>query len=249
MIVKLVILKCLTNLHVGNGDINYNIVDNEVEKDSVTNYPTIHSSGVKGALRSFLNHSLNDDKKGYVKQWFGSEETTQNGKIKVLSAQIMAIPLRASIGDAAYYLTTTKTMMESYRNLQNALVFEDVLQDEPINQTNEIQAEGFINMSSTVKFCEEELWIAEDEDMRNVELPIIARNHLDDGGRSKNLWYEEVVPHESIFFFPVLVEDSDKELMDEFVNNVSGRVIQFGGKASIGYGLCKVTVVGGRNDE
>ena len=23
-------LKCITNLHVGNGDVNYNIIDNEV---------------------------------------------------------------------------------------------------------------------------------------------------------------------------------------------------------------------------
>ena len=26
-------LECMTNMHVGNGDVNYNIIDNEVEKD------------------------------------------------------------------------------------------------------------------------------------------------------------------------------------------------------------------------
>ena len=34
-------IRCLTNLHVGSGDINYNIVDKEVEKDPVTGVPVI----------------------------------------------------------------------------------------------------------------------------------------------------------------------------------------------------------------
>ena len=36
-------LQCMTNMHVGNGDVNYNIIDNEVERDPVTGYPTINS--------------------------------------------------------------------------------------------------------------------------------------------------------------------------------------------------------------
>ena len=44
-------VKCLTNLHMGSGDTNFNIVDNEVQKDPVTQMPIMHSSGIKGALR------------------------------------------------------------------------------------------------------------------------------------------------------------------------------------------------------
>ena len=36
-------LECITNMHVGNGDVNYNIIDNEVEKDPITGYPTINA--------------------------------------------------------------------------------------------------------------------------------------------------------------------------------------------------------------
>jgi len=50
MNVHLYKIECLTNLHVGSGDINYNVVDNEVEKD-INGYAMIHSSGLKGALR------------------------------------------------------------------------------------------------------------------------------------------------------------------------------------------------------
>lgn len=44
-------LSCLTNLHVGSGEANFNIVDREVETDPVTGLPIIHASGLKGALR------------------------------------------------------------------------------------------------------------------------------------------------------------------------------------------------------
>jgi CRISPR-associated protein Cmr4 len=50
-------IECLTNLHVGSGDANYSIVDNEVEKDEVLGSPVIHASGVKGALRDFAETS------------------------------------------------------------------------------------------------------------------------------------------------------------------------------------------------
>ena len=51
---KIFVIECLTNLHVGNGDVNFNIIDNEVERDDVTGLPTINSSGFKGALRAFF---------------------------------------------------------------------------------------------------------------------------------------------------------------------------------------------------
>ena len=47
-------LECMTNMHVGNGDVNYYIIDYEVEKDPVTGYPTINASGVKGAFREYF---------------------------------------------------------------------------------------------------------------------------------------------------------------------------------------------------
>ena len=46
-------MKCLTNMHVGDGEENYSIIDKMVERDPVTKYPTVNASGVKGALREF----------------------------------------------------------------------------------------------------------------------------------------------------------------------------------------------------
>ncbi len=87
------ILEPITNLHVGNGDINYNIIDNEVEKDPLTNYPIINSSGVKGAFRQFIQNNSKIDKKVEI-DIFGSEPIEQNkdekkkpGKLKFYSGE------------------------------------------------------------------------------------------------------------------------------------------------------------------
>lgn len=71
-------------------------------------------------------------------------------------------------------------------------------------------------------------------------MPVLARNQLENG-KSKNLWYEEIVPHNSIFYFFALADS--KELLDDFANVIKDKVIQFGNNASIGYGLCRVTKV------
>ena len=47
-------MECLTDLHVDSGESNYNIIDNEVQKDLNGN-PTVHSSGIKGAMREYFS--------------------------------------------------------------------------------------------------------------------------------------------------------------------------------------------------
>ena len=57
MIMKAELMKisCLTNLHVGSGDIKFEIIDGQVEKDPITNYPVIFASGVKALCGNMRN--------------------------------------------------------------------------------------------------------------------------------------------------------------------------------------------------
>ena len=91
-------IECLTNLHVGSGDINYNIVDNEVEKDQVTGMPIIHASGVKGALRDFAEKELKMNK-AEIDKIFGSSgdsEKSGEGTHKFFDAHLLARPMRVA---------------------------------------------------------------------------------------------------------------------------------------------------------
>lgn len=241
-------LECLTNLHVGNGDVNYNIIDNEVERDPVTLYPVIHASGVKGALREYFKRN----KIPGLDALFGKEagkdgdKGTSPGKLKILSAEMLAIPVRASTGDKPYYLVSTETAVKRYYRMKSEFLGMDT--DFTPEKVSGVEVDGQ-TPKSKVTVDGQTLYLLTDADFNAISLPVLARNCLDDGGISKNLWYEEVVPHESLFFFPVLADKSDMDYLEQFRYAVSGQVVQFGGNSSIGYGLCKVTVTEGADNE
>lgn len=231
-------LECITNMHAGNGDVNFNIIDNEVERDVVTGYPTINASGVKGALREYFIKKGVD--KTSIDEIFGGEGA---GKLKFLNADMLAVPARASAGTAAYYLVSTKEAVERYKELcQLFLNEEPALSETKVTEVR--QAEGY-HLTNYVMLLGKEVHIMEKGEFDKISLPVLARNKLNNG-KSVNLWYEEVVPHKSLFTFAVLAENSDKELLELFTSHVKGQVVQFGGNASIGYGLCKVSVTAGR---
>lgn len=223
-------LECITNLHVGNGDVNYNIIDNEVERDVTTGYPTINSSGVKGALRAYYK------KKGFEKlnEIFGEKST---GELKFLCADMIAIPMRATNGNSTYHLVSTNEAIKNYSDKCKLFLNKDV-DVAPVKISGDVEVEG-VSIKEKVTLLGQDIYLMDVDTFKKMSLPVLARNHLENG-KSENLWYEEVVPHKSRFAFFVL---SDNEaLLTEFKNNINDKIIQFGGNATIGYGLCKVSV-------
>jgi CRISPR-associated protein Cmr4 len=87
----------------------------------------------------------------------------------------------------------------------------------------------------------------------DYNLPIVARNQLENG-ESQNLFYEQIIPRQSKFFF---VTNSLKDSVDfeHFLSkHVKDMPVQIGANASIGYGFCHVlplsaTMKGGNKDE
>lgn len=72
----------------------------------------------------------------------------------------------------------------------------------------------------------------------DLHLPVIARNHLENG-ESENLWYEQVIPSRSRFWFTLLspVDENCGDFEDLLTANNS--VIQIGANATVGYGYTK----------
>lgn len=200
---KIFRIECFTNLHVGAGDVAVSIVDNCVQRDILTGYPTIHGSSLKGALRAHWSNLYSDE----VEEIFGKEST--EGKLKILSANLLAYPI-VDVKDQCYNLKTTEGIKTEYENL-----------------TRGTFPNGFE--------------IEEEQEFKQyiMELPVIARNHLENG-MSKNLWYEEVVPRKTQFYFMVLSEY--KNLLEQFSEKiVKSEYVQIGANSSIGYGYCKIT--------
>lgn len=148
------ILEPITNLHVGNGDINYNIIDNEVEKDPLTNYPMINSSGIKGAFRQFIQDNSKINKQVEI-EIFGSEPIEQNkdekkkpGKLKFYSGECLGLTMRNEVGKMPYSLVTTKKMLERFIEMCEVMKIKYNLN---INKLDENKSYKAVNGDITVE--------------------------------------------------------------------------------------------------
>jgi CRISPR-associated protein Cmr4 len=78
-------------------------------------------------------------------------------------------------------------------------------------------------------------------------LPVLARNHLENG-ESQNLWHEEIVPRETRFFFIVArPEEGKDDVVDKYYNiflsAFRDNLVQIGGNATTGCGYSRIEKV------
>ena len=246
-------IECLTNLHVGSGEVNYNVIDNEVEKDAVTGLPVIHASGVKGALRDALSKTYSSDE---IKRIFGArgqENEATGGSHKFLDAVLISRPMRvwgdtslASISvvtpesvnsflakmeafDVKPFDITSITEIDFGTNAFLHNCNDDIrVENEP---TGKLDASAIEKLAKLKKVIGDKVAIV--KSFNDYSLPVTARNCLQE---HRNLWYEEVVPHGSVLYFGVIYPDECAEL-------VFPPVVQFGGNASIGCGYTRITKI------
>ena len=250
MVTHIFSVKCVTDMHVGDGEANYSIIDNRVQKDTVLqDVPIIHASGVKGALKEHFVRIWKDvdNKTERLKTIFG--DSGGMGEYKFFNAVCLARPLRVTKGEKPYVLATSPEILRYFSELLKSLGREELyekLTGSPTDEKTEVEVEGVNKRSVKISLLEEENSEKEDfvviDDLRDYDLPVRARNVLDENGISKNLWYEELVPHKSIFIFAVMVPDNDSYYKD-FIEGIKDTTVQFGGNASIGNGYTKITEV------
>lgn len=274
----LYIIETLTNLHAGKGDSNYGIVDKEVQRDSVSTLPTIHASGIKGAMRELLAYHAGNknvergNEDATIIDIFGSSPKDQQnfsvGSHNFYQAQLLAMPARSN--GVPYFLATSPSVLGDFCKWVERLqidVNDDLLKElkalesanEPIVYASEdvsiVLEKGeplFVDeyeekegtrkvLSDTLKqfFGHDCICVLNDKKFKDLcsRLPVIARNHLD-SGISKNLWYEEVVPSRSLFYWAVERPVEDKNLQEKLKD--TNMKVQIGGNASVGYGLCQL---------
>jgi len=72
---------------------------------------------------------------------------------------------------------------------------------------------------------------------------VVARVRLGDDSKTVEqggLWYEEAVPAETIFWGPVTVADHRRTKAARYLEPLTSTVVQIGGNATVGRGLCRV---------
>ena len=90
-------IDAITNLHVGNGEVNYGVVDNLIQLDATTGFPVINASSLKGALREHCNQLMKEDS---ICSIFGSDpndsKKREAGKFRFFDANLLSMPVRSS---------------------------------------------------------------------------------------------------------------------------------------------------------
>lgn len=91
----------VTPCHAGSGS-SFSVIDLPIQRERHTNWPVIHASGMKGAMRAQF-----DRYKGEIKEApqvavdltelvFGSEKSEFAGSLSISDAKILAFPMRSS---------------------------------------------------------------------------------------------------------------------------------------------------------
>jgi len=233
-------VQALTNLHAGSGDSFYGAVDKLVQRDPATRRPTIHSHSLKGALREFFESELGyGAKSDFVKYVFGSPvsgdaDAAEQGQFRFFSADLLALPVPDENVNSktAFKLTSSDDVWAAFAQ-KVALLGGDKWTKDSLKTAFQSGTTFDMNANQFAEAAE--------------ELPVIARNQLDNG-ESKNLWYEELVPHQSVFGFlvqaPIDLTNGEKlNAKQDFIKSLDNKVIQVGANATVGYGYCLLTLL------
>ena len=252
---KVWLITTKTNLHVGNeNSSSYGLIDKSIQRDVLTELPCINGSSLKGALNEFFAVKKEKDA-AFLKKVFGADKKgrsteTEKGSYSFFDAHLLSIPVPSN--NRLFYRATSPGILNKFVERLNlfGLPYEKFTIDfnlsVPVVFTEEGTKLGDFaarkeESNETVKNIEtligKDVAIFSDKDFKELcddnNLPIIARNKLDNG-ESKNLWYEQLLPQETIFYSLFL--SSENDITQE---HLDGEIVQIGANATIGFGYCQ----------
>jgi CRISPR-associated protein Cmr4 len=262
-----------TSLHPGVGQV-VGVVDLPVAREKTTGYPVILGSSLKGALRDKAEQMWGEGEEK-LRRIFG--ESDQAGALLITDARLLLLPVRSLPGPfkwvtCPYILERLKrdgeligltldfnipdpgdkafTGEEEGDLFLEEIVFPTSKGADSFQKIVEI-LKKFIPHDSVKKRIENHLVIINDKEFQyfaQYGLPVNARNVLNKNKTSENLWYEEVVPSDTLFYSLIFErkftdnQEGLSEVESLFKNNP---YLQVGGNETIGQGWCRIQWLSG----
>jgi CRISPR-associated protein Cmr4 len=260
----------LTPLHAGAGEAG-EVVDLAIQREKHTEFPVVYSSSLKGSLRYFCETKKIGD---IADKIFGKEGIESGaGEVVFTDAKILFFPVRSSEG-VFKWITSPFVLQRFKRDLlfiqrdaknlapnentddKNGLVFqgksEIVLEDFVLSLRAGAKSESELAKllpEENLQEIKERLVIVSDNVFKTLvtsATQVIARNVLKDEEKtSANLWYEEVVPADALFYTvmkPVgRISQGETDSLDTLVTHVKNEILQVGGNETVGYGFVKMS--------
>ena len=207
-----------TNLHVGNENTSsYGLIDLAIQRNATTGLPCINSSSLKGALNEYAAQNTQIDRlKVFGSDKLDKSKGSAKGLYTFFDANILFLPKQSDT--KLYELVTCDAVLNRFFQ-QVELITGEKLTEQNLScfAYKKVSDKDFIDLCS------------------DDNLPIIARNVLENG-ESKNLWYEQVLPAETVLY--TLIDGRNDNTLETAIGN---KIVQIGAGATIGYGYCKFT--------
>ena len=212
-----------TNLHVGNENTSsYGLIDLAIQRNATTNLPCINSSSLKGALNEFAAQYEDLDRlKIFGSDKLDKSKGSSKGLYTFFDANILFLPRQSDT--QLYELVTCNEVLDRFIDQVNLMTGEEINSRDIIEEY--VKKFTIIDSQEFKELCNDD------------NLPIIARNVLENG-ESKNLWYEQVLPAETVLY-TIIDEKEDNSLAKKLKD--AKAIVQIGAGATIGYGYCKFT--------
>lgn len=258
-----------TSVHAGSGR-GLGVIDLPVAREAATDYPVITGSSLKGALldRARYTESIGDQERDRT---FGSPDAA--GGLLVSDARLLLLPVR-SLTTAYFWVTCPHVVERLARDLRRAGVDAPVAipkVDKGNVATNAQDPHVFLEERQfavapgidsglvdtlksviphpdTARRLGDQLAVLHDDDFAwfaRYGLAVQARNVLDDRKRSRNLWYEETLPPDTVMYALIAGRtDEDLELLDRLFPE-GARYLQAGGNETVGQGWFSVVRLDG----
>ena len=221
-----------TNLHVGNENTSsYGLIDLAVQRNVTTGLPCINSSSLKGALNEYAAKEAKLESDNLIKI-FGSDKIKENGKSRnsdtqkgqytFFDANILFLPVQSDTN--LYELVTCDAVLNRFFKQVKLMTGKEITENDlrDFKDSKTIKGE-VVTEEKFIELCSDD------------NLPIIARNVVENG-ESKNLWYEQVVPAETVFY-TIIDDKGDRTLANKIADD--NAIVQIGANATIGYGYCR----------
>lgn len=259
-------------LHHGAGR-SAGIIDLPVAREAATDVPFIAGSGVKGALRDRARQLRRDDNE--IKRCFGEQDhagllsiadarllllpvRSLTGSYKWLTCPLLLERYRRDLARCGIgtVVPRVEVPMRDDRSGAVAAGKDTIFLEErelaivaalPAGLTAAISP--LLRHDDTRKRLGGQLVVVSDDDFAwfcRYALPIAARNFLErDTKVSKNLWYEESLPPDTVLYTLIMARDdaSATSLTTLFPNE--DPYLQLGGNETVGHGWVAITVQAG----
>ncbi|MDX2150227.1 MAG: type III-B CRISPR module RAMP protein Cmr4 [Bryobacteraceae bacterium] len=251
-----------TAIHPGAGRSG-GVIDLPVAREAATNYPYIPGSSLKGALRDKAERGM---KNGNPDKWFGKADAA--GDLLVSDARLLLLPVRSLTGSYRW-LTCPHIIERLQRDMRRAGIASEAGIPKPDKGTvhtagtgkiyleerqftiNQDLEEGLvadlsklIEHESTRSRLKATIAIVHDDDFAwfaGYALPVQARNVLDDNTKqSKNLWYEETLPPDTLMY--ALVASRSDSASTAVRSLFDDSYLQTGGNETTGEGWFIIAV-------